>query len=676
MRRPLIRALAPVFVAGALWFAAPAAHAQTSPSVALRLVSQSVWNGPRRPLVLSFSATNNSTAAFGQLSAELILMTPARSRTTYELSLHSDPTSTLLANPFPQTGSLEPGQTRTFVLPQSLNLLTALNETVIYPMRIELRSQDSVIGTLRTPLIFLSEAPKVPLNVVSTWILWEPLQLRPDGALGPGPIETDITQGGRLDAMVSGIQLLGRGRADVVVSSVLLDELDQMARGYRAIDSTGSSRMVPKGEAGALDASRLLAGLQKIASRPGIELVSMPFGDPGIPSLVGAGLGKDVHPLTVRGNALARTLLHSSPAVEVARPLFSELDGGALTTLIRLGTRTVLLDPAYVPTPPGLRFSPPALARLSVGNRSVTALLPDTGAAAIATAYQADPVLDAHAVLGELAAIWLEFPGTRGRGAAVLFPEQPSMSPSFFESFAPALQGSPWLSTVPASELERIVGAGERQPLAAQTYPGFAFDYVRSLLDAKARLAAFRATAEGAKPLASRMEDLLLLSESSTFVTDPASGERFIDATQRTIRGIYRQVGVAGSSVPVTLTSRSGVLPLTLYNRAGFPMRVILRFVTDRRLVFANGSSQEILLPASSQTLTFRVRAQTTGRFPLTIQLLTPSPASGSPPDTIAETELIVRSTAYNLVALLVTIGAAVFLAIWWGRRFLPRPKH
>ena len=118
------------------------------------------------------------------------------------------------------------------------------------------------------------------------------------------------------------------------------------------------------------------------------------------------------------------------------------------------------------------------------------------------------------------------------------------------------------------------------------------------------------------------------------------------------------------------------MLPLTLYNRAGFPMRVILRFVTDRRLVFANGSSQEILLPASSQTLTFRVRAQTTGRFPLKIQLLTPSPASGSPPDTIAETELIVQSTAYNLVALLVTIGAAVFLAIWWGRRFLPRPKH
>ena len=60
---------------------------------------------------------------------------------------------------------------------------------------------------------------------------------------------------------------------------------------------------------------------------------------------------------------------------------------------------------------------------------------------------------------------------------------------------------------------------------------------------------------------------------------------------------------------------------------------------------------------------------------PIRIELLTPSPASGSAPDTIAETDVIVRSTAYNRVALFLTIGAALFLAIWWGRRFLPRQR-
>ena len=40
---------------------------------------------------------------------------------------------------------------------------------------------------------------------------------------------------------------------------------------------------------------------------------------------------------------------------------------------------------------------------------------------------------------------------------------------------------------------------------------------------------------------------------------------------------------------------------------------------------------------------------------------------------TIVQTQIVVRSTAYNRVALLLTIGAALFLAVWWGRRFLPR---
>jgi hypothetical protein len=43
--------------------------------------------------------------------------------------------------------------------------------------------------------------------------------------------------------------------------------------------------------------------------------------------------------------------------------------------------------------------------------------------------------------------------------------------------------------------------------------------------------------------------------------------------------------------------------------------------------------------------------------------------------DPIASSSIVVRSTAYNRVALVLTIGAAVFLAMWWGRRFLPRPR-
>ena len=68
-----------------------------------------------------------------------------------------------------------------------------------------------------------------------------------------------------------------------------------------------------------------------------------------------------------------------------------------------------------------------------------------------------------------------------------------------------------------------------------------------------------------------------------------------------------------------------------------------------------------------SRPLLFHVRAKTTGRFPVQVQIRTPS---GHP---LRATQLVVRSTAYNLVALVITIGAAVFLLAWWARRFVPR---
>jgi hypothetical protein len=66
------------------------------------------------------------------------------------------------------------------------------------------------------------------------------------------------------------------------------------------------------------------------------------------------------------------------------------------------------------------------------------------------------------------------------------------------------------------------------------------------------------------------------------------------------------------------------------------------------------------------------VRSLANGRIPIRVRLLTPGRFS---PEVIAERGLVVRSTAYNRLALFVTIGAALFLVAWWGRRFLPRRR-
>jgi hypothetical protein len=111
------------------------------------------------------------------------------------------------------------------------------------------------------------------------------------------------------------------------------------------------------------------------------------------------------------------------------------------------------------------------------------------------------------------------------------------------------------------------------------------------------------------------------------------------------------------------------VIPVTIRNEADYQMdvRVVLR---APGLDFVGGSSREVRLTRPEQLLTFPVEVQRTGRFRVAVEVQTPEGMR------IVGSSIVVRSTAYNRVALVVTIGAALFLALWWSRRFLPRPSR
>jgi len=655
-----------VLLAGA--FAAPGSPhvlAQIAPSVQLMLVSQSAWNGVGRPLQISFQATNTSAAALVDLSVELIVGAPTTSRSLYELSLTQDP-APLIASPFPQRGTLAPGGTRAFRIDQSVNELSARGDSGLFPLKVELRSRDVAVGTLRMPMIFLIERPKVPLNLAWTWVLSEPVQHRPDGTFLPGTLESDIAPGGRLAEMAAALDALGSRPFDVAVSSVLVDQLERMAGGYRILDVGGAVRTVPKGKGGAADAATLLQTLRTVAGRHGAELMATPLQDPSLPALFRAGLGGELPTLVDRGRTLVGTALGRSPTPDVVRPFRSEIDPATLPLLSGMGARTVLLDPGFVAAQ---KFESPSVFRLVAGRASVAAVLPNPELAALGATYQMDPALAAQVSLGELAAIWLELPGTPARGAAVLFGEDAGMLPPFFASFARLVRGSPWLAPMTASRFVSAVQSSNREPVPPRAYASFGTSYLDRLITSRASLARFRETVPGSGSLEESLREDLLTAQSSTMLSDPSLGLSFIDAVAGEIRRTYDRVEIA--TTVVTLPSQRGLLPLSLTNDSGQQLRVVLRFVSDRRLEFVQGAAQSVTLGPGRRTFTIRVRAQTTGRIPVKVQVL----SRGSPPDTIAERTMVIRSTAYNLVALFVTIGAAMFLLGWWGRRFLPRRR-
>ena len=95
------------------------------------------------------------------------------------------------------------------------------------------------------------------------------------------------------------------------------------------------------------------------------------------------------------------------------------------------------------------------------------------------------------------------------------------------------------------------------------------------------------------------------------------------------------------------------------------PVRVTIRLVSPH--LQGTPESSMVLDARSTRTVNFDVSLTTTGRFPVNVQITSPSGRM------IGESTLIVRSTAYNRIALIITFGAAAVALLVWARRFLPR---
>jgi hypothetical protein len=669
MRRlaPILLSLLLVASSSALATRAEAATASAS----LTLLAQSPWNGPTRPLVLKVRAENSSSEPLTDLSLSLTVFGPPIGRIEYDQSMKNDVTSlTGVSGAFVEPGVIPVGGVRTFTLRLPVATLEALGGSNLYPIRVDLRSGASleVLATLRTPMIFLTQTPAATMDLCWTWALSEPLQLGPDGVFQAGPIERDISPAGRLSQQVQAL-LRARRPADVAVSSVLLQELELMSQGYRV--RRGSTVVtVPKGSGGAADAEALLASLRELAAESRIDLSPSPFADPSVPALVNGGLGADVRTLLQRGRDEARRILQSGMSDTVLRPPGSQVDQASIARLARSGISVLLIDPGLVPQPPGTTPTPLPVARMTVGSRPVTLVLPDTRLAAVlaASRQSGQEVLDAHVALGELATAYFEAPAAEGRGMAMVFPEKPPEQPPFFGAFASLVRSSPWLRPVTASRL-----AASQTPPAASRPPqnapySFSASYVQRLRSGRDGLRQFASTVQDEPALLGRMGADLLTAEGGAAAADESVGDAFIDAVTARVGDTFSQIRRVGAD-KITLTSLRGLFFVTVRNDSPYSVRVLIRLLAPRQLAFEDATKPIVIAAHSPQVTSFSVRAETTGRFPVQVQVLAPAG------EAIAKSQMIVRSTAYNRVALVLTIGAALFLLFWWGRRFLPRPS-
>jgi hypothetical protein len=114
----------------------------------------------------------------------------------------------------------------------------------------------------------------------------------------------------------------------------------------------------------------------------------------------------------------------------------------------------------------------------------------------------------------------------------------------------------------------------------------------------------------------------------------------------------------------ITLTARDGTVPLTLSNDSGLPVNVVVH-LRSPKLEFPNGDTIQKTLAEPTTRLDIAVRARTSGAFPLEVEVTSPDGVIA-----LTAVDYSVQSTAVSGVGVVLSVGAAIFLMVWWAQHW------
>jgi hypothetical protein len=272
------------------------------------------------------------------------------------------------------------------------------------------------------------------------------------------------------------------------------------------------------------------------------------------------------------------------------------------------------------------------------------------------------PALRAQRFLAGLSLTALESP-TATRAVVVVNPSGFDPPAALLDAVLGGLTNHPWLAPMTLDTVFSTVAPASGnavRPLAPDTTPAPSVS-ARSYGDTQTRLASFGTLVGPTEPRVARAERLLLSSLSADW-----SGPGGAVQARGELAGVNAIIGdfLSRIRVPtpgtITLTARSGAIPITFRNDTGQAVRVLVS-LRSQKLDFPRGSVQTFALPPRSVTVRFDVRSRTSGTFPLDLSVRS---ADGSLP--IAEGRFKVQSTVVSTVGIALAAGAAFFLAAWW----------
>ena len=352
------------------------------------------------------------------------------------------------------------------------------------------------------------------------------------------------------------------------------------------------------------------------------------------------------------------------------QPIDRATSPAALAHLAASGTRTVLVPSGMLDTTSTNTLTRPIAIRTSDGTL-VNAIAADE-LAARRLLPGPDPVLAAHEALAALVLLHIDQPST-ARGIAVVLPR--TIDPTTLREFLRAL-GDPSAGTASAPVLSATTASGLAATMAGPVFGTSAPTIVRwtsdeptSLGDYGARLATTDRALAGLHSMVPDDASITgpidgqVLASAAAGLSDPDRASVLFGA-DRAIAAASRSVGLPPSQT-MTLTSRTGRIPLNLRNDFPVDAKVRVRLVSPK-LEFPEGSIIDTTLSPSGITrIDVSVATRASGSFP--VDVIIESIDGTLPVDT---GRITVRSTAISGLGIVLSVGAGLFLLAWWGSHF------
>jgi hypothetical protein len=551
-----------------------------------------------------------------------------------------------------QLGTLRPGATRQWTVIVPRGSLSFASGFGVYPLAAQLDSDDSPLADAYTFLPYWPGTAKTaglthPEQVAWVW----PLIGQPEQAachsLRSGDLATSLASSGRLGALLTEGTSSAGVAADLTwaIDPSLLSSAALMTHPYRVggtptCAGTQLRRASPAAQA-------WLAKVHALARQQ--DFFTTPYADVDESALAHAGLDNDLNhalekgrEVTAGASSLGGVQRPAGPRIDW--PADGIADYGVLGSLAANRIGAVVLNSSMMPPVHPVQYTPSAITstpdgvnagmRVALADSTLSQVLADAPTAANASAGTASPAAAAFSTeqrfLAETAMIAAEQPGL-ARSVVVTPPRQWNPAPGLASALLAETDSAPWLRPASLSSLlASHPGRGQvarKQPPQQQRGPG---ELHKSLLrKVRALEAAIRVQASvlGVPP-SKYLSGAVAAIESSAWRGDPDQAKRLLASVSSYVTARSHLVHIIQGGGQVTLTGKSGSVPVSIANRMGQPVTVrLLVTAPSGRLTILYKSAPITIQKFEQKTVAVKVRSSVAGSTNLQLSLLAPNGA-------------------------------------------------